>query len=272
MIDYNNNIITKISFNNHDIKRVYGCDGNLVWSGDTEPHDYTKDCLGFVAKEDIFFTFHYADVPTPLYFSTNGGLTWRHLNNETTDRTPIIHAGEKIIWKGQLIPQSSTYGIGRFISYNSLNKDYKGRFSIEGNVMSLLFGDNFSGQTSLNGYDNAFVKLFYGLTELENVDNLILPATTLSYNCYSSMFHGCTSLTTAPMLPAATLTQMCYSDMFNGCSNLRKVTCFAEDISADYCTMNWVKGVAANGTFIKSANMQSWAIGNDGIPNGWIIQ
>ena len=35
MISYNNHNITQISYNNHSIKYVYGCDGNLVWSGDT---------------------------------------------------------------------------------------------------------------------------------------------------------------------------------------------------------------------------------------------
>lgn len=35
MINYNNHNITAITYNNHHIKYVYGCGGNLVWSGDT---------------------------------------------------------------------------------------------------------------------------------------------------------------------------------------------------------------------------------------------
>jgi hypothetical protein len=35
MINYNNHNITGITYNNHSIKYVYGCGGNLVWSGDT---------------------------------------------------------------------------------------------------------------------------------------------------------------------------------------------------------------------------------------------
>ena len=38
--------------------------------------------------------------------------------------------------------------------------------------------------------------------------------------CYSGMFQGCTSLTTAPVLPAKTLRGNCYSNMFKGCVNL----------------------------------------------------
>ena len=35
MINYNNHNITAITYDNHHIKYVYGCGGNLVWSGDT---------------------------------------------------------------------------------------------------------------------------------------------------------------------------------------------------------------------------------------------
>ena len=39
--------------------------------------------------------------------------------------------------------------------------------------------------------------------------------------CYSGMFSGCTSLTTAPSLPATTLADYCYSSMFYGCTSLK---------------------------------------------------
>jgi hypothetical protein len=46
-----------------------------------------------------------------------------------------------------------------------------------------------------------------------------LPATTLSYLCYSYMFKRCTSLTTAPELPATTLDGVYYDGMFINCSS-----------------------------------------------------
>lgn len=105
-----------------------------------------------------------------------------------------------------------------------------------------------------------------------------LSATTLANACYSDMFMGCTSLTEAPELPAASLVEGCYSSMFSGCSNLNYVKCLATDISADYCTANWLGGVAANGTFVKAAGMESWTVGQDandnvnGIPAGWTVE
>lgn len=43
MISYNNhNDIKQINYNNHSIKYVYGCGGNLVWSGSTRPTGHYK--------------------------------------------------------------------------------------------------------------------------------------------------------------------------------------------------------------------------------------
>ena len=78
--------------------------------------------------------------------------------------------------------------------------------------------------------------LFYGTKVTDNdLERLLpkndngryyLPATTLADGCYSSMFKGCKSLTTAPALPATTLADGCYAGMFYGtnvlpdCSNI----------------------------------------------------
>ena len=99
-----------------------------------------------------------------------------------------------------------------------------------------------------------------------------LPATTLADKCYSYMFKGCTSLTTAPELPATTLATSAYTYMFDGCTSLSSIKCLATNISASYCTTNWVKGVASSGTFTKASSMSSWTNGVNGIPNGWSVQ
>ena len=99
-----------------------------------------------------------------------------------------------------------------------------------------------------------------------------LPATILANGCYSNMFAGCTSLTTAPELPATTLAYSCYTNMFYGCSKLNYIKMLATNISASYCLNNWVYGVASNGTFVKNANMTSLSNGVNGIPSGWTVE
>jgi hypothetical protein len=59
--------------------------------------------------------------------------------------------------------------------------------------------------------------------------------------------------------------------MFKGCTKLNAVTCLATDISAEYATFNWLKGVAATGTLTIVKGMEDkWTPNSDeGIPSGW---
>ena len=163
-------------------------------------HDYSQDYLTFEALEDG--TFRFAKV---INYSTDGGATW------TEGSKVEVNNGDKIMWKAELTPASNE-GLGNFSS--------TGNFNVEGNAMSLLFGDNFKGQTDLTGKDFAFSYLFANCQKLISAENLSLPATTLAYYCYFAMFNGCRSLTTAPQLLATTLAQYCYSSMFSGCRSL----------------------------------------------------
>lgn len=118
--------------------------------------------------------------------------------------------------------------------------------------------------------ENCYDQMFSGCTALTTVQNS-LPATTLSQYCYRSMFNSCSSLERAPELPATNLigASQCYTQMFNGCSSLNYIKCMStNDMSSGNFTANWVGGVAASGTFVKSSNA-IWVTGDDGIPYGW---
>ena len=106
---------------------------------------------------------------------------------------------------------------------------------IKGNIMSLLFGDDFIDKTDLTGYVAAFYTLFMNNQNIVSAENLILPATTLAGNCYAAMFYGCSNLTTAPELPATTLGIACYNGMFYGCSSLTTAPELPATTLADNC-------------------------------------
>ena len=137
----------------------------------------------------------------------------------------------------------------------------------------------FSGCTSLTGVTAelpalqvepySYQYMFDGCTSLTTAP--ALPATGLSNACYAEMFNGCTSLTTAPQLPATTLVTTCYQYMFDGCTRLNYIKCLATNISAFYCLLNWVSGVATNGTFVKHPDA-TWKSGVSGIPRGWTVE
>ena len=137
----------------------------------------------------------------------------------------------------------------------------------------------FSGCTSLTSApalpattlaDNCYDSMFEDCTSLTTAPEL--PATTLTKSCYNTMFHGCTSLTSAPELPANNLVRGCYQNMFAGCSSLNYIKCLAHDISASYCTNNWVHGVALSGTFVRYFYNTDWTTGDNGIPVNWEVE
>ena len=197
-------------------------------------HDYSQDYLTFVAKANGTFKFS----GNSINYSLDGGETWTSLASDTD--SPIVTSGNKIMWKATLTPATSK-GIGKFRS--------SAKFDVEGNPMSLLFGDGFKGKTSLSDKNYAFYGLFSGNTNVTNAKNLslpatsmkganlcyfgmfqdctnltsapsVLPATILPYGCYEHMFYGCSSLTTAPELPATILAEECYFGMFQDCTSL----------------------------------------------------
>lgn len=106
----------------------------------------------------------------------------------------------------------------KYSNTNSLLSSSNVRFNVSGNIMSLIYGDNFIGQTTLKSA-SCFSYLLYN-SNVVSAKNLILPATTLTNNCYIYMFSSCTMLKEAPELPATTLNSGCYMGMFFGCSSL----------------------------------------------------
>ena len=246
------------------------------------PHDYSKDYLTFVANGSGTFTF------TPqnsnvISYSKDNGESW------TTGNSVTVDSGDKVLWKGTMTPNTSS-GIGKFSS--TVN------FDVQGNVMSLLFGDDFKGVVNLTGKNFAFYQLFYQNTKLVSAENLSLPATILANYCYYGMFKGCTSLTTAPVLPAIWLVRYCYNSMFQGCTSLTTAPVLPATMFDNSCynsmfqgcsslnyikamftttpsstyTYNWVDGVSSSGTFVKNSAATWNVTGNNGIPSGWTVE
>lgn len=254
-----------------------------VVSGDTlhydkvappQPHDYSQDYLTFVALENSTFNFWKSaifdpetgdPVETPdIQYSLDNGSTWTTLSGDGETQTAVqVTAGNKILWKGELVADESGMGVGSFAVG-------EGSFNAEGNIMSIISGDSFTAATAMTA-SYQLANLFRLNYSIVSAENLVLPATTLSDYCYRAMFNMAGMLETAPVLSAATLTIGCYEMMFEDCSSLTAITCLATDISADGCTNSWVNGVASSGTFTKAASMSDWTTGIDGIPSGWTV-
>ena len=231
----------------------------LVWPDGTPPSPYAGQYLTFIAQEAGTFKFSGSTTANTLQYSLDSGTTWTTLPHNTN--SPTVQSGSSIIWKGSNLRINS--GIGNFRS--------SGKFEAQGNIMSLIYGDSFTGQTSLSGKPSVFQALFAECSGITSAENLILPATTLGEHCYVYMFAICENLTKAPELPAQILKAGCYLQMFYVCTSLNYIKCLATDISATNCTWAWVQEVASSGTFVK-ASSATWPTGSSGIPNNWTVQ
>lgn len=188
-----------------------------------EPIDYSTKYLTFKSRGTGTFTLTIgASVTTTdltsVSYSLNNGNTWTTINNSSsavTITTPTINAGDKVLWKG--IGSRMTNGTGnanRSIFSSTVD------FDVEGNIMSLLFGDNFVNQLILNS-TYTFAYLFYNNKKIINTNNLVLPATQIGEYCYYYMFASCSYLQkTTKVLPADNIPRRCYAYMFQSCGSL----------------------------------------------------
>ena len=144
---------------------------------------------------------------------------------------------------------------------------------------SYCYGSMFEGCTNLASVptlpattlaSSCYAFMFKDCTSLTTAPSL--PVTTLETYCYEGMFQGCTSLTTAPVLPATVLPTGSYSYMFSGCTSLNYIKAMFVTEPGNSYTFEWVKNVAASGTFVKSATASWTTTGVNGVPTGWTVQ
>ena len=190
--------------------------------------DYSQEYLTIESLADnntISFNKQGSAETKTIYWSSDK-TTWNSVSSDSGTLKTLSN-NEKIYIKGSNNSYASSTSV-----YNYFNSDYE--FNISGNIMSLIYGDNFIGQTTLPSASYILSSIFRSSTVVD-ASNLILPATTLAYYCYGYMFGGCTSLTASPELPATTLADSCYRNMFRGCTSLTASPELPATTLAGYC-------------------------------------
>ena len=189
--------------------------GSFIIGGDVKTKDkFLYQYLTFIPSEDVTFSFTKKGTGNDIEYSIDGGA-WTSLASDAN--TPVVGAGHNIRWRGELTPteaNNDTGGVGSFSS--------TGYYEAQGNIMSLLWGDNFAINKDTKT-SHAFRQLFMNDTHIQYVHNLILYGlNTNRSNCFNKMFRGCTSLISAPDLPFTTVANGFYYYMFYGCSSLTR--------------------------------------------------
>ena len=223
-------------------------------TGASEETEGLSDYFHVISHEDQTIAFL-----VDCQYNLDDGNGWIDLNFDTEINLPK----DSIIYVSALADK-----------YSNVRLEYAENISLAGNIMSLVYGHDFKDKYSLEGFDNIFAGFAnseINSLAIKSIDKLLLPATTLSYGCYSYMFYGCENITKAPVLPAPVLEEFCYLNMFQSCKKLNYIKMLATDISANYCLSEWVDGVSSTGTFVKHPDMTSLPTGVNGIPEGWTV-
>ena len=262
----------------------------------TPEHDYSKDYLTLkvLTPGTIMWRAVGGETKT-IEYSLNKGA-WTSITS-TADGVAInVAAGDSVRLRGS----NTTYATSNtaYSAFGGQNSGDGGTatYDIEGNTMSLLYGDNFENATDLTNTSYHFCSMFK-YSGAVSAKNMVLPALTLKRACYRAMFSYATHLTEAPALPATTLAQhcywymfqgtlisespelnaqtlvtQCYGGMFEGCGSIHKITCKAVDgFGANQALQSWVSNVPSTGQFVKSSSATSWPTGSAGIPTGWTV-
>lgn len=175
--------------------------------------DYYSQYFTIESLEDenvITFTKGSSASSKTYYANTGNGWT-----SYSTTASWTLNTGDAVMFKAD-----ATGG------WNGWTFGSTKTIEVYGNIMSLLYEDDFEGEDTIVA-NNCFNRLFAypnnvvgNGAKIVNAKNLKMPATNLTTSCYQGMFTRCVNLVTPPELPATTLGNQCYYDMFRGCTAL----------------------------------------------------
>lgn len=261
-----------------------------------ETYFYVEDVSGV----STYFSINRDNyAPEITVYCSYDGLEWelwgRTGSNGSCCITKMVPANGRLYLKAE----TSSWGMNQKynrITHNYLRREYG--YNVGGNIMSLLYGDDFRGKTRFPSDDSEYTLayLFSG-SSVRSAENLVLPAehvhkydyagmfkgckdlenapklmaTSLSHGSFYEMFKECSKLVEAPELFAKTLAGECCAGMFEDCSSLASIKVSFETAPGARYTKNWVKGVAQVGTFTKKCDACWTLTGVNGIPKGWYV-
>lgn len=201
------------------------------------PYFYIEDISG-QSNTITIKKLYSSSAPTITVEKSTDGVNWTSMGaSSTSGRSATIPANGKLY----LRCNATTWSIAQ--DPNCIESS--GNVKVGGNIMSLLYGSNFTGNETTFPSGSAYTfQALFALCKVVNAYDLVLPATTLVTACYKSMFSGRTMLTEAPYLPALNLATYCYQQMFQGCTSLYSVDSYMLPATtlATYCYDHMFQG------------------------------
>ena len=208
--------------------------------------DYSQEYLTITSladSNDITWVANSSSYTRTIEWSVDK-ITWTSITSATSSNTiTTLNTGEKLYLRGT----NTTY-CSSGTNYTAIRSVDNKQFNVSGNILSLIYGDNFMNYTAFSSGERHVSQLFRN-SNVVNASNLILPKTStrsfqsLFMNCsdliypptvtdtniaayaaINAMFYGCTALVDASnvMPNVTTLSSECCGQMFYGCTSMVK--------------------------------------------------
>lgn len=239
---------------------------------------FTKGCDTFSNLAELSGHFYVQaddDEVDGCYVQINYGNSMQYNLDETgwqdyKANTPILlERNHKVAFRSTATLNSWNGG-NRFYCYNvnSQKEARDGKFSLGGNIASLIMGDNYASDAESYTGSFSFSDLFKNHVNLSDAYNLVIPMKTCQGSCYKSMFDGCRSLKRGPeTLPATQMAQTCCRNMFLNCSSLTYAPYLAATKIEKQCYQRMFEGctslklIRMNGANYDSGSFTDWVKG-----------
>lgn len=195
-----------------------------------------------------------------ISYSLDNGATWvdnSHVAGTASSyRTSSVSAGDKVLWKCTSTDGSLSKAYGQVVQFTS-TKTCK----VYGNILSLIYGDNFIGK---NTVADGFQTFRQNFAELKVVDAeyLIIPVATMKQYVAIMMFNGNTDLVKGPAFVSDDIQAGALQQAFNGNTHLASLTIIADTVSSSQSS--WATNVPSGGVLTREIG-DTFTL----IPTGW---
>ena len=284
--------IKEFHIGNSEVVKIEDSNSTVLWQKASVGPDYTEPFYVenlTTSSNTVTIKKSNSSAPTIALERSTDGTTWTNWGStSTTGVTYSIPSKGKVYIRSKN-KVSQWHGSGTYRNWINCS----GNYAVGGNIMSLQYGPDFTGNER-TFYDSSatygvFMALFMNSSKLVSIEKLLMPVTTMLTYCYANMYQQCTGLTTInkDLLPATTLATYCYSNMFYNCNQITEapdlpatsVSNYAYGAMFYYCsslrsikvgmltwpsfttagtfgTQDWTYGLPSSGTFYKPSSLQ----------------
>lgn len=228
--------------------------------------EYMEQYLTFEALESGTFTLFMdrACGDRTVSYSIDGGETWvdtNHVYYSTSKRitTPSLNAGDKVIWKCISSNGAFSESYGAPCNFSST-----GNCNIYGNILSLVYGDNFIGKDSITDGYQTFRGNFKSGMKCVSAENLIIPISVIKQSVCINLFQNNTIVEKGPVIISSDIQSQALNAAFSGCTSLASLAILADTVNTSQ--NDWARNVPSGGVLTKKSGA-TWNL----LPTGWTI-